>query len=87
LDIELRATQTSRSEVVLEWTVTMADQIRGWEVQLRDGDRIATIALLRDASARRLVVTRPDLDSPTYVVIGLDRNGNAVAQSNPATVG
>jgi hypothetical protein len=86
VDIELLATQTLRSEVVLEWTVTTADQIRGWEVQLRDGNRTVTIALLRDARARRLVVTRPDLESPTYVVIGLDRNGNAVAQSNPATV-
>ncbi|MBT8240666.1 MAG: hypothetical protein KJN63_05515, partial [Acidimicrobiia bacterium] len=86
VDIRLTATQTTRSEVALEWTVTATERIGGWEVQLRDGERTTTIARLRDPRARRLVVTRPDLDSPRYVVIGLDRNGNPVGESNPATV-
>lgn len=86
VNIRLTATQTTRSEVALEWTVTATERIGGWEVQLRHGERTTTIARLRDPRARRLVVTRPDLDSPRYVVIGLDRNGNPVGESNPATV-
>lgn len=87
IQVVLWVTEASPSQTLLEWSATGADGIMGWEVRAGRGDRVTTVAVLRDPSARRLTVVPPDRGSMTYVVIARGRGGTTVAESNPVTVG
>lgn len=84
--VDLGRTYLGPERAALVWTVTRGDAIAGWEVRIRRGDTIRTVAVLRHGAARELVVERPMRNTVFYRVIARDAAGRVLAQSNEVRV-
>ncbi len=71
--------------VRLTWDYVGPDTLAGWHVIITAGDRMRTLAVLRDPAARAITVERLD-GAATYRVIALDAEGNVIAESNLVAV-
>ncbi len=71
--------------VRLTWTYAGPDTLAGWRVTVTSGDRLRTLAVLRDPAARAITVERLD-GAASYRVIALDGDGAVIAESNTVAV-
>ena len=84
--VTLQRSNLGPNRAVLTWAPTATEGIRGWEVRVRRGDTVRTVAVLRRRGARELVVERPDVLRIFYTVAALDADGGVLAVSNEVRV-
>ncbi len=83
--IELSATATGDDRIVLTWTVEgVADPDR-WRVEALAGDRVATLVVLRDGTARTATVARIDARRAGFRVVALDADDDPLLTSRIVT--
>lgn len=69
----------------LTWTYVGPDTLAGWHITVSAGDRVRTLAVLRDPAARAITVERLD-GAATYRVAARDGDGQVIAESNAVVV-
>lgn len=79
--VTLRATSVGTNRLRLDWVINGDLQPAGWLVQARSGDRISTVAVIRDGATRSATIERSPRVS--YLVEALDNSGQVLAVSNP----
>lgn len=79
--LELTVEATTPDRLVLTWELAGTDDPGSWRIEAQRGDRVVTLVVLRDGSARTTTVARIDARGVGFRVVAVDERGDDLLTS------